>query len=116
MTDDSVFEGATEEQYIELQQGDVCVMYTDGITEARNGDDEEFGYEKLLDIIGSSRKLSAEDIKDKILTSVRTFIGDTAYNDDMTLVVIKWTAPVPDPNVNDAVHGKSRRNKKETVA
>ncbi len=115
MTNDSIFEGATEEQYIELEQGDVCVLYTDGITEARDQSDTEYGYERLLEVISASRDLTAEEIKDRILSSVRTFVGQTAYKDDRTLVVIKWTGPAPEREKPGSAHGRFRRNKKETV-
>lgn len=116
MAGDAVFEGATEEQYIELEQGDVCVLYTDGITEARNEDDAEYGYDRLLEVVGTSRHHSAEEIQDRILASVRTFVGRTAYNDDRTLVVVKWTAPAPVRKNQSSAQGTTRRNRKETVA
>ncbi len=94
-----VFEGATEEQVIRLEPGDRCVFYTDGITEARDDVGEEFGYDRLLDIVGNSEGLSADDLKSRILAAVRTFADGTAYTDDMTLVVLQWRTP---PNVSTA--------------
>jgi len=90
LTDASQFEQATEERKIKLKHGDICIFYTDGITEARNEDMEEYGYERLVQIARECRDCSAEVMKDKILNSVRTFIGQGAYTDDVTLVVVKW--------------------------
>jgi len=99
MAASGVFEGAMEEQLVRLQPGDVCVMYTDGITEARNGQEEEFGYDRLRDVVSASRKASAEEIKIRILEAVRTFAGGSAYTDDMTLVVVKWLKQDPSQTV-----------------
>jgi phosphoserine phosphatase RsbU/P len=90
LTNGSQFAQATEERTIKLKQGDMCIFYTDGITEARNAEMEEYGYERLVHVAGECRDCSAEAMKDKILQSVRTFIGQGAYTDDVTLVVVKW--------------------------
>jgi sigma-B regulation protein RsbU (phosphoserine phosphatase) len=90
LTNGSQFAQATEEREIKLKQGDICIFYTDGITEARNAEMEEYGYERLVQVAGECRDYSAEVMKDKILQSVRTFIGQGAYTDDVTLVVVKW--------------------------
>jgi len=90
LTDAFQFEQATEEREIKLKRGDICIFYTDGITEARNAEMEEFGYERLVQIARECRDCSADVMKDKILQSVRTFIGQGAYTDDVTLIVVKW--------------------------
>jgi serine phosphatase RsbU (regulator of sigma subunit) len=90
LTNGSQFAQATEEREIKLKHGDICIFYTDGITEARNAEMEEYGYERLVQVAGECRDCSAEVMKDKILQSVRTFIGQGAYTDDVTLVVVKW--------------------------
>lgn len=95
-----VFEGATEEQVLRLEPGDRCVFYTDGITEARNRSGDEFGYERLQEIVGSSQDLSAEELKSRILAAVRTFADGTAYTDDMTLVVLQWRASSAGPTAS----------------
>jgi serine phosphatase RsbU (regulator of sigma subunit) len=85
-----LFEQATEERSIKLQHGDMCIFYTDGITEARNAEMEEYGYERLMQVTMEYRNCSAQEMKDKILHNVRTFIGQGAYTDDVTLIVVKW--------------------------
>jgi serine phosphatase RsbU (regulator of sigma subunit) len=90
LTNGPQFAQATEEREIKLKHGDICIFYTDGITEARNAEMEEYGYERLVQVAGECRDCSAEVMKDKILQSVRTFIGQGAYTDDVTLVVVKW--------------------------
>jgi phosphoserine phosphatase RsbU/P len=87
---DSIFAESTEERTLQLQPNDVCILYTDGIVEARNSDGEEFGYDRLLQTAQQCKHLPADSIKEVILTSIRTFLGSNPYNDDVTLVVVKW--------------------------
>ncbi len=90
LTDKSQFDQAIEERAIVLQHGDICIFYTDGITESRNAEMEEYGYERLMQIAGKCTDCSANEMKEQILSSVRTFIGQGTYNDDVTLIVMKW--------------------------
>jgi len=90
LTDSAQFEQATEERNIHLHAGDICIFYTDGITESRNSEMEEYGYERLMQIAGQCTHCSADEMKDQILNNVRTFIGQGTYNDDVTLIVMKW--------------------------
>ncbi len=87
---DEIFSKATEERQLQLKPNDVCLLYTDGIVEARNSEDEEFGYERLVHVAQQCKRLPAEEIKEEVLSSVRTFLGSNPYNDDVTLVVVKW--------------------------
>ena len=88
----AIFDSAIEEYALSLRDGDLCVFYTDGITEARRGEDE-FGYDRLLDVARKSRDLSASAIKDEIVETVKTFVDRQATEDDLTLVVLKWRMP-----------------------
>jgi serine phosphatase RsbU (regulator of sigma subunit) len=90
LTNSMQFEQTTEERTINLQRGDICVFYTDGITESRNVEMEEYGYERLMQIANKCTDCSVDEIKERILSSVRTFIGQGTYNDDVTLIVMKW--------------------------
>jgi serine phosphatase RsbU (regulator of sigma subunit) len=76
---------------LKLGEGDVCILYTDGLTEARNSVDDEFGYERLLSVAQQCRDRDATGIKEEIIRSVREFVGGPeASHDDLTLVVVKW--------------------------
>jgi serine phosphatase RsbU (regulator of sigma subunit) len=90
LTDRMQFEQATEERIIKLAPGDICIFYTDGITESRNAEMEEYGYERLMQIASTCSHCSANEMKERILRSVQTFIGQGTYNDDVTLIVMKW--------------------------
>ncbi|MFN0157946.1 MAG: PP2C family protein-serine/threonine phosphatase [Bacteroidota bacterium] len=89
LSKDSTFADTIEEHMITLRAGDVCVFYTDGVTEARRGDDE-FGYERLLDVAVASWDKPAAVLKEDILGTVRAHVEHQAYDDDLTLVVLKW--------------------------
>ena len=84
-----VFDSAREEEVIPLGVGDVCVFYTDGVTEARHGADE-FGYERLLAVAEEARGRSADAILQNILGTVHKFTDGQPTHDDLTLVVVKW--------------------------
>jgi sigma-B regulation protein RsbU (phosphoserine phosphatase) len=87
-----LFESATEERTLTLKSGDVCVFYSDGITESRGSKEEELGYERLKEIVGKERTGSAREIKEEILKGVREYTGSANVEDDMTLIVLKWGA------------------------
>jgi sigma-B regulation protein RsbU (phosphoserine phosphatase) len=87
-----LFENATQEELLHLKSGDVCILYSDGITESRGSKEEELGYERLREIVGRTENRSAREIKDEILKSVREYAGNSSVEDDMTLIVLKWGA------------------------
>ncbi len=72
--------------------GDILLLFTDGITESRNKDNEEFGVERLTAIIQKSRKASAFDLTRAILDGLNEFTAKADPADDRTLVVIKRIA------------------------
>jgi len=72
----------------DLMTGDVLVFYTDGVTEAENRVDEEFGMERLSATVCSGSSLSAEDLMTNIYNAAADFCGDD-FNDDVTILVVK---------------------------
>ena len=72
-----------------LQPGDLLVMYTDGVTEARSPGGEEFGEERFGRLLGEIRDLSAEAIGRRIFEEVRRHTGLESQADDVTLIVLK---------------------------
>jgi len=74
----------------ELQKNDVLLLYTDGITEARNRQGEEFGYDRLrlaLDSVAPVR--DAGEIRQGIMKHLYLFTGGIDVNDDHTMLVIR---------------------------
>ena len=72
-----------------LSPGQILVIGTDGIWEARNEDGEMLGKEALRQIVRSHRSETAKNIVDAVITRVSTFQGGRAQEDDITLVVVK---------------------------
>jgi serine phosphatase RsbU (regulator of sigma subunit) len=83
-----VFPESTYDQgELAIAAGDRMIFYTDGITEARNRDGDEYGEEKLAEAALSCRTESAEAIKERLLADVNTFTGGQ-FDDDATLIVV----------------------------
>jgi phosphoserine phosphatase RsbU/P len=78
---------AYDQGELPLEPGDRLVFYTDGITEARNADGDEYGEEKLAAATVLRRTDSAEAIKDALLADVNAFTGGH-FDDDATLIVV----------------------------
>ena len=78
---------------VEIQSGDLMVLYSDGLVEAMNSSGEEFGESRLEALLPQSLRERPEKIRDSILASVRTFLGDRAPHDDLTCVVAKFGMP-----------------------
>jgi len=74
---------------VQLQSGDGVVLYTDGITEAENTDGEQYGLERLCEVVSRHWSQSAEAIKEAVVADVLSFIGEGEIYDDITLVVLK---------------------------
>ncbi|OQY59548.1 MAG: hypothetical protein B6245_06230 [Desulfobacteraceae bacterium 4572_88] len=72
-----------------LNSGDVIVLYTDGMTEAINQDDEEFGEDRLEELLNRYADLSAQDMCEKLITDVQVFQTGKPQFDDMTLFILK---------------------------
>ena len=78
-----------DEATVDLQSGDVLIAFTDGVTEALNTAEEEFGEERLKDLIRGTLHLPAVEISARLSEALRIWIRDTAQYDDLTFVVMK---------------------------
>ena len=82
-------ESSTSSGTVTLNTGDDLVLYTDGVTEAMNGDEEMFGEERLEELLVAHRHKSARDIEEHVYTEIRDFAAGAAQADDLTMVVVK---------------------------
>ena len=80
-------EWSYEQREVELAAGDRVLLFTDGVTEARNRADEEFGEERLIELLIKHRSLSAARIQQQVMETVAEFSGGD-FQDDATLVVL----------------------------
>jgi sigma-B regulation protein RsbU (phosphoserine phosphatase) len=85
-----LFEDATyEEETVTLAHGDVLVLYTDGITEATNEAEEEFGEVRLEELVLQNASHPAQELTALIIETAAAFATQEGAVDDETLVVIK---------------------------
>jgi sigma-B regulation protein RsbU (phosphoserine phosphatase) len=77
-----------EEGRIDLRADDVVVAFTDGVTEALNHEGEEFGDERLKEVLRGAIGLPADQISTGLADRMRDWIGDAEQHDDLTFVVV----------------------------
>lgn len=70
--------------------GDIMVLYTDGITEAKNAKGEEFGYDRLSEAILETRDKSPREIQEHLINRLYAFTGTENINDDYTTMIVKF--------------------------
>jgi len=89
ITASAVFRNQMKVEEMALAEGDAVVFYSDGITEAMNSQLEQFGEQRLMDVVAQTDHLDAAQTHDLILSAVREFLGGVHPQDDMTLVVLR---------------------------
>jgi len=80
---------AYERGQIELHSGDVVAMFTDGVTEAMNPEDEEYDDPRLEELLVKVRDKSAQGILDTVIEDVEAFTRGAPQSDDITMIVMK---------------------------
>lgn len=85
-----------EANEFDYRPGDIMVLYTDGITEAKNGNGEEFGYERLCEVLREVKGESSKQIQEHLIKRLYEFSGTSNINDDYTTMIVKFTEKVPE--------------------
>lgn len=101
------FAESIEEDKIHLKSGDLLLLFTDGITEAKNASDDEFGYSRLSDVVKQWSHESCTTLMHEIIKAVKTFTGGGAADDDITLLALRWKGKnesQPAPNEKEELH------------
>ena len=83
-----------EQNTITLKRNDRLVLYTDGVTDAKNGEDELFGEDRLKDAIEKSLNLSVTEVIGSVDNRVNEFVKETPQFDDMTMLVFDYNEDV----------------------
>ena len=78
-----------EEATVELRPGDVLLAFTDGVPEAHNPENEEFGEERLQRLLCETAHLPADEINLRISAELKNWIADAEQYDDLTFIVMK---------------------------
>ena len=74
---------------VTLGAGDLLVAYTDGISEAMNAADEEWGEDRLMDAVRPNRAEAARTLIDRLMVSADAFVAGAPQHDDMTLLIVR---------------------------
>jgi sigma-B regulation protein RsbU (phosphoserine phosphatase) len=74
----------------DYKPGDIMVLYTDGITEAKDAKGEEFGYERLAAVLRKVKTLAPKEIQNQLINELYEFSGTKNINDDYTTMIIKF--------------------------
>ncbi len=77
------------EEEVPLDEGDILVVYSDGVTEAMDCTRGQFGETKLVEVVTENREASAGQLIEKIVSAVREHAGVAPQHDDITAVVVK---------------------------
>jgi len=86
---DSDISSFIAEEKIHLNPGDIVVLYTDGVTEAENGDGVHYGVHRLCEVLSQNWQKSAEAIQQDIINDILHHIDQQKIYDDITLLVLK---------------------------
>ncbi|MFQ5649265.1 MAG: PP2C family protein-serine/threonine phosphatase [bacterium] len=78
-----------EQDEIELESGELVVIYSDGVTEAENAIEEMFGTERFTDLLMANKQKTAGEIVTEIYRTVKQFEANAEQDDDITVVVVK---------------------------
>jgi len=90
------FQKRIETGSLTLEPGDWLIQYTDGINEAQNVSRDEFGMERLTEILEHGRGLNPRQLVETTLKYHESFVGDAHQYDDITLLTMKWKAATAD--------------------
>jgi sigma-B regulation protein RsbU (phosphoserine phosphatase) len=99
-----MFEQLLCEETMTIAEGDLFVLFTDGITEAMNAGDDCFGESRLGEIIEEHSHLPTEELRERVLREIAAFVGAAPQHDDMTMLLLRVGPPSHDSRpVGEAV-------------
>ena len=81
------------EQTMELAHGDILFLYTDGLTEAENKKHEQFGEDRMMDVLSHLVALRPRQIVDCMDGEIGSFVGDALQSDDLTMMAVRYQIP-----------------------
>jgi sigma-B regulation protein RsbU (phosphoserine phosphatase) len=81
-----------DERQIAVQDGDLLMAYTDGVTEPEDAYGEMFGEERLIDILLKYKNAETDEIVSRAMEAVVHWTGSPELQDDMTMLIARWTA------------------------
>jgi phosphoserine phosphatase RsbU/P len=88
-----MFERLLREETMTIHEGDLFVLFTDGITEAMDAGDDCFGEVRLGALIEEHAHLPAEELRERVLREIAAFVGNAPQHDDMTMLLLRIGSP-----------------------
>jgi len=82
-------QAAWGESSVQIDTGDLLLMYTDGMVDAHNAKGEPMGFKPMLEIASTLRHRTVRDVQDALISEVRAYAGSEQQFDDLTLVLLK---------------------------
>jgi sigma-B regulation protein RsbU (phosphoserine phosphatase) len=80
-----------------LEPGDTLVLFSDGVTEAMDPEDNEFGNDRLKRALEANRRETVEQVQSDVLAAVKEFARGASQRDDVTVVVARYCGPPKSP-------------------
>jgi sigma-B regulation protein RsbU (phosphoserine phosphatase) len=88
---------------LKLQPGDTLVLFSDGVTEAMDPDDQLFGVPRLREVLEGNISTKLEEIQKTVLESVENFARGARQADDLTLLLVRYRDPKAADNTDTAI-------------
>ena len=85
----AMFERLLQEETLAIHEGDIFLLFTDGISEAMNAADDFFGEERLGQIVQEHAHLPSDELRERILREIAAFVGEAPQHDDMTMILLR---------------------------
>jgi len=98
-----MFERLLREETLPIHEGDIFLLFTDGISEAMNAADDCFGEARLGQIVEEHAHLPSDQLRERILREIAAFVGDTPQHDDMTMILLRIDEAVAATHPDGAV-------------
>ncbi|HRE40384.1 MAG TPA: SpoIIE family protein phosphatase [Ignavibacteria bacterium] len=89
LSKNGLFENSLNSETIKMNSGDLLLLYTDGLNEAMNNKNQQFGMENIQSVMYYYSDKSADEIKNVIVSNVKLFRGNQNPNDDISFVILK---------------------------
>jgi serine phosphatase RsbU (regulator of sigma subunit) len=107
--DGEMFERLLCEETMTISEGDLFVLFTDGITEAMNAGDDCFGEGRLGALVEEHSHLPTEELRERVLREIAAFVGGAPQHDDMTMLLLRvGQAPGDAGMVGEGVAAEAR--------
>ena len=101
LSDTDYFEQTLDEMNVDLIENDTIVLYTDGITEAKNDSLDDFGENYFNRLLVENNETNAHELAKRVIKEVTLFSKDHSQYDDITLVILKWKPRQSDKEERD---------------